>query len=205
MLMTAATLLVVTALSAGVSDACAFFAVEQELGSSAQGASPQTDADRIRERVNEGDQVRITDDQGHEWRGRIGALAADTLTVVTRDRQRADLRYASILRIDRPHDSLANGALIGLSAGAALGLIAVISEENASCDPGAFFSCSDPTPAAYVVIPAILGGLGAAMGVGIDALIRREPNLYRRAGGGRVTVVPALGHGKRSVAVALRW
>jgi hypothetical protein len=205
MIMTVSTLLLVTALSAGLADPGTQLGIEQEVGASAQGASPASDADRIRQRVAEGQQVRVINDQGQEWRGRISALAAETLTVVTRDRQRADISYGSILRIDRPHDGLANGALIGLAVGAALGFGAVIAEENAECQPGAFFSCGDPTPAAYVVVPAVVGGLGAAMGVGIDALIRKDVNLYRRAGGAGVTVVPALGHGKRGVAVALRW
>jgi hypothetical protein len=199
------TLLVVTALSAGSADPRTSFAVQQQPGPRTQSAAPGTDADRIRQRVREGQQVRVTDDQGREWRGRISALAADRLTIITRDRKQADVSYGSILRIDRPHDSLANGALIGFTAGAVLGLLGVITEEGAECEPSGFFTCGDPTAAAYVVIPAILGGLGAGVGVGIDALVRRDPQLYRRGSAARVTLVPALGHGQRSLALTLRW
>jgi hypothetical protein len=201
----AATVLLATALSPGMIEPGLPAPAGQAPGATAQAAPPPNDTDRIRQRVKEGQQVRITDDKGQEWRGRISALAADGLTVVTRDRQRTDIAYGSILRIDRPEDSLANGALIGLGAGAALGFASVIAEENAECEPGGFFSCGDPTAAAYVVIPAILGGLVAAVGVGVDALIRRDPTLYRRAGGARLTVVPVLGPGTRGVAAALRW
>ena len=95
-----------------------------------QAATVESNAEAIRRRVAEGQQVRITDDEGREWRGRIQVLARDTLTLVLKDRQQRDVPYGNIIRIDRPHDSLANGALIGFAAGAGLGLFAVISEEN---------------------------------------------------------------------------
>ena len=168
-------------------------------------AARESDADAIRQRVEEGQQVRITDDQGREWRGRIQVLARDTLTLVLKDRQQRDVPYGNIIRIDRPHDSLANGALIGFAAGAGFGLFAVISEENAECQPGGFFSCGNPTAGAYLVAPLILGGLGSAVGVAIDALIKRDPNLYRRSREGRVTLAPAIRHGVRGFSMSVRW
>ena len=168
-------------------------------------SSAQTDADRIRQRVKEGQKVRITDDQGREWHGRIGALAPDTLVLVTKDQQQKNVPYPTILSIERPPDTLANGALIGLASGAVLGLLAVITEENADCEPEGFFSCGDPIAGAYIVAPLVFGGLGTAIGVGIDALIRRDPNLFRRSGNGRVTLAPALGRGVRVLTVSVRW
>jgi hypothetical protein len=82
------------------------------------------DAAAIRQRVKEGQKVRVTDDQGREWQGRIETFAADNLVLRTKDRQRRDLPYSSILRIDRPRDTLANGAGIGFVSGAAFGLFA---------------------------------------------------------------------------------
>ena len=87
-----------------------------------------SDADAIRQRVREGQKVRVTDDQGREWQGRIEALAPDNLVLLTKDRQRRDVPYAAILRIDRPNDTLANGARIGFASGAAFGMLAVIAE-----------------------------------------------------------------------------
>jgi hypothetical protein len=161
-------------------------------------------ADAIRRRVKEGQKVRVTDDQGREWQGRIEAFAADSLVLLAKDRQRRDIPYATILRIDRPHDTLANGALIGFVSGAVYGLLAVAVEENADCEPGAFFSCGDPTAAAYVLIPAILGGVGSGIGVGIDALVRRDPTLFRR-GDSRVVLAPSLGRGVRGLSLSVRW
>jgi hypothetical protein len=178
-------------------------AAGQEITHAGQTADP-SDADAIRHRVREGQKVRVTDDQGREWQGRIEAFAPDNLVLVTKNRQRRDVPYTAILRIDRPHDTLANGALIGFVSGAVYGLVAVVAEENADCDPGAFFSCGDPTAAAYVVIPPVLGAIGAGIGVGIDALIRRDATLFRR-GDSRVLLAPSLGRGVRGVSLSVRW
>src|SRR5918993_2816136 len=179
------------------------FLTAQEQPPGTHSAGPN-DADAIRQRVKEGQKVRIIDDQGREWQGRIEALAPDNLGLVTKDRQRRDVQYAAIVRIDRPPDTLANGALIGFLSGAAYGLFAVVAEENADCDPGAFFSCGDPTAAAYVVIPPILGAIGAGIGVAIDALVRRDPTLFRR-GDSRVMLAPSLGRGIRGLSLSVRW
>lgn len=200
-----AMVVVVAVLSSGSINAGTSHPPEQGTGAPAQAASPQREAEEIGRRVKEGQKVRITDDQGREWRGKIATLAPDTLALVMPDRRQMDIGYGNIMRIDRPHDSLANGALIGLASGATFGFLSVIAEETAQCDPGSFFSCSDVSAGAYVVIPAILGGLGAAIGVGIDALIRREPNLYQRGGKAQVVFAPALGRDLHGFTVTLRW
>ena len=166
--------------------------------------SAPSDATAIRQRVKENQKVRVIDDQGREWHGRIAALTPDTLTLVTRDRQRKDVPYGTILRIDRPHDGLANGAAIGFVSGAMLGLLAVITEEANDCEPAGFFSCGNPTAGAYVVAPLVLGGLGAGIGVGIDALVRRDGHLYRRSDA-RVALAPTLSRGVRGFRVSVRW
>jgi hypothetical protein len=200
---TVATLALLATLSSGPSAPGDSLAVGQEKPRGAQAAGP-SDSDAIRRRVKEGQKVRVTDDQGREWQGRIDTLAPDKLVLLTKARQRQDVPYGTIVRIDRPHDSLANGALIGFAAGAVYGLAVVIAEETNECDPGAFFSCGDPTASAYVLVPAVLGGLGAAIGVGIDALIHKDPTLFRRADS-HVMLAPAVGRGVRGVTVSVRW
>ena len=199
----AATLALMTTLSAGPDAPSRSFVAAQENPPAAQTAGPN-DADAIRQRVKEGQKVRITDDQGREWHGRIEALAPDNLVLLTKDRQRRDIPYAEIVRIDRPHDTLDNGALIGFVSGAAFGMLAVIAEENADCEPAAFFSCGDPTAAAYFLIPSVTGAMGAGVGVAIDALIRRDPTLFRREEP-RVTLAPSLSRGVRGVSLSVRW
>jgi hypothetical protein len=198
-----ATLALMTTLSSGPGAPGRSFVAGQENPPAAQMAGP-SDAEAIRQRLKEGQKVRVTDDQGREWQGRIEALAPDNLVLLMKDRQRRDVPYVAILRIDRPHDTLANGALIGFLSGAVYGLLAVVAEENADCEPGGFFSCGDPTAAAYVVLPPVLGGIGAGIGVAIDALIRRDPTLFRR-GDSRVMLAPSLGRGVRGLSLSVRW
>ena len=143
--------------------------------------------------------MRITDDQGREWQGRIEALAADNLVLLTKDRQPRDVAYAAIVRIDRAHNTLASGAIIGFLSGAALGLLAVVAEANTNC-----WGCFDPNAAAYVLVPAFVGGGGAGIGVAIDALVRRDPTLFRR-GDSRVTLAPTVGPGVRGLSLSMRW
>jgi hypothetical protein len=197
-----ATLALMTTLSSAPDAPGRPFVAAQENASAAQTAGPN-DADAIRQRVKEGQRVRITDDQGREWHGRIEVLAADSLVLLTKDRQRRDIPYATIAGIDRPHDTLANGALIGFVSGAAFGMLAVIGEANADCEP-AYFSCGDPTAVAYVLLPAVTGAMGTGVGVAIDALIRRDPTLFRR-GESRVTMAASLGRGVRGLTVSVRW
>ena len=54
--------------------------------------SEETEGDAIRQSVKQGQKVRVTDDQGREWHGRIEALARDNLVVQTRDHQRHESR-----------------------------------------------------------------------------------------------------------------
>jgi hypothetical protein len=165
---------------------------------------PNSEAEEIRRLVAVGQKVSITDDQGRQLEGKIGTLSADRVTIVSR-RDSTDIPYGSIVRIDRPRDGLGNGALWGFGIGAGVGLAALIDEALRDCEPAGFFSCGDPTAAAYVVIPLMTGGIGAAIGVGIDAAIRREPNIYRRGDTPRVRVIPTLGRGRTGAAVALSW
>jgi hypothetical protein len=156
-------------------------------------------ATAIRQRVEEGQKVRITDEQGREWKGRIAELAADTLVLAGGGRQRREVPYGTIVKIDRPHDSLVNGALIGLLSGAVFGLVAAAAEESDGCEPSGPFGCGDVTNVAYVIAPLVFGGLGAGIGVGIDALIKSDPNLYRR---GDAPVAQGHSVGLR---VSVRW
>ena len=198
-------LLSVTATVPAVSAHGAAAAGEQQESRVTPAQPPDSEAEEIRRRVAVRQKVSITDDQGRQFEGQIGTLSADHLTVVSR-RDSTDIRYGSIVRIDRPRDGLGNGTLWGFGIGAGVGLAALIGEELRTCEHTGFvFSCGNPSAAAYLVIPLMTGGIGAAIGVGIDAAIRREPNIYRRGGIPRVTVMPTLGRGLAGAAVALSW
>ena len=165
-------------------------------------ASAQSAAEEIRQRVKQGQKVSITDEQGREFDGRIHNVTAQGLTIRTGD-DRADVPFAEIVRIDRPEDTLWNGARIGFVVGAGLALLTIVAEDSRSCG-----SC-DPV----IAVPAggyffagamIAGGVGAAVGVGVDALIRRDPNIYRRAGT-RISVSPLFGRGTGGAVMGVSW
>ena len=161
----------------------------------------QTNAESIRTRVKDGQKVSITDDQGQEFKGRIGTVAADGLRMLV-DGKSVDVAYDRIVRIDHPHDSLANGALIGFGVGAAMGLAAMAG--TSGCDP-VVIGCSEPDAGGYVAGTLLFGGLGTAVGVGIDALIHHDREIYRRGAGAHATMAPAVGRAAVGALVWVTW
>ena len=110
--------------------------------------------------------VWITDARGHQERIRLAGISGDVLTAAGRGRIR-QIHKRDITRIQvRRSDSLLNGALIGAGSGVASGLlICNLMEpwENCRDDVGPMFA---------------FAGLGAAIGMGIDALRRDRAVVY---------------------------
>ena len=182
-------------LAAAVSAGATGLPMAQEQAPMAQAASP--DADKIRRRVKDGQKIVVTDDQGRTLSGRIGELRPDALMLLV-GRDTTKVPYDRIVSIDRPGDRLWDGALVGLVVGAGTGLaVAAASDDSGWGSP-------DPAFVALVLTP-MLGGIGAAIGVGVDAAIRRDSNLYRRTGPNRISLSPALGPRHRSVAISVWW
>jgi hypothetical protein len=103
-------------------------------------------------------------------------------------RRLAEVDVATIRQ--RRGDSLMNGAIIGAVAGTAyFATIAAILSDTEGGD------VIIPTVVAGV---AVCGGMGAAAGVGIDALITRRQVIFEgSAGQTRVSVLPRLGQKRR--------
>jgi hypothetical protein len=97
----------------------------------------------------------------------------------------------------RKQDSLANGALWGLAGGAgALGVMVAIACAGEDCQP-------DWTVAGAI---AVYAGLGAAVGVGIDALITRRHVIYEQPSrSAALSFAPILTHGKRGVVLMVKY
>jgi hypothetical protein len=111
-------------------------------------------------------------------------------------RQLGEADVAAITQ--RRDDSLKNGAIIGALAGTAYfaTALAVLGDSDGG----------------EVIVPSaiaagvLFAGLGAAAGVGIDALISRRQVLYQKsATGNRVTVAPVCGQRRRGAAVTVRF
>jgi len=168
-------------------------------------AHAQSPEGAINAAVKDGERVRLTAEGDREYKGRIVARGPHGLTLATR-REKIDVPYEQVTRIDRQADSLLNGALIGLGIGVGLGVIAELNENAYSRDPfcgmGFFDDCSDDSGGRYLVFWSASGML---IGAGIDALIHRPRTIYRRAGEARVVFAPAVGRSSAGARLAVRW
>ena len=139
--------------------------------------------------------------------GRITTIAGDTLTLTPDRAPDVVVPYAQIVRIDRPHDTLANGALIGFGVGAALGFGLMAAEDLESCEPDFEFfeQPSGPTAVGYVASTLVGGALGTAVGVAFDAIIRRDRGILPPRGRAQLGLAPVLARGRRGAVLAMSW
>ena len=156
--------------------------------------------EQLRILVKAGDVVSVTDAAGTTNTGEVVELSNSSLRLrvgaVTRE-----LLQADVLKIDqRRRDSLGNGALIGFLVGGGLAATAVL----ASCGNDRSFVnlCEGAVPLAVI---GMWGGLGAGVGIGVDALIVHSQTIYRAAAAAssRVRITPLLSPSRRGVLVSL--
>ena len=112
---------------------------------------------QLPDHLNVGDTVTVEGTNGAEVRGRVVRMAPDALVVSGPSAERM-LDAGGVLRISACCDSLRNGTLIGLGSGAALGALF-----------GAGFNARGDDA---IVGALIFGGIGAGLGIGLDALAR---------------------------------
>ena len=177
---------------------CAVLLLVFAFGGPAAAQGVASSFDQLSVLVAAGDRITVEDVAGKRLNGRIGTLSGGRLTLVTRAGTR-ELGEADVVQIrQRRDDSLLNGAIVGAAAGTAyfVTLMAVLWDRDGG----------------GVIVPtAIAGGLmmagmGAAAGVGIDALITGRQVIYRRPpSAGRVTVSPLMGNGRRGAAIAVKF
>src|SRR5262245_40759034 len=154
--------------------------------------------DQLAVLVNPGDKITVVDVTGKEAKGRIEKLSRDKLTLVTTAGS-WELGEADVALIrQRRDDSLKNGAVIGAVAGTVY--YATLAALFWSSDGG------DVIVSTVVRGGVTAAGLGAAAGVGIDALVRSLQVIYRKAPGeNSVSVAPLLGHGHRGAAITVKF
>ena len=143
--------------------------------------------DQLRVLVKPGDTLTVTNADGTSVRGKLTALSAASLSLEVTGARKL-LRDSEVVMIaKRMPDSLRNGALIGLSIGAGLFGPAV---GAATGDWG------------YAAIAALLyGGLGAGIGVGVDAMIEGPHVIYVRASAkpAGISIAPLRGAGGNGI------
>ena len=145
--------------------------------------------------VKPGDNIYVTDFVGKTTKGRIASVSDSSLELtvdgVRRDWIQKDVREIRQWR----GDSLRNGALIGAGAGvgwAALGIALECNCEVAQATAGILF----------------LGGLGAAIGAGIDALIPSKQTIFLNKNQGstrRFEIRPILNRSHKGAKVAFSF
>ena len=91
--------------------------------------------------------------------------------------------------------------MIGLGAGVAFGLLgSTVGTDD--CDGYYGYYCGT----GWVIGSAVVfGAIGVGVGVGVDALIRRDRVIYRRDGRRQTRVAPVLGAGVAGAMVSMTW
>ena len=138
------------------------------------GQTVATNFEELRLKVKAGDTVYVTDDSGKSEQGaRILDLSTSSL-VVSIGGVRRELLESNVARLrQRLPDSKKNGALIGLLIGAAGSVAGAKALESPAG------SCSGACVAGNILYG---GGLGALIGLGIDALIQGRKDIYVSGG-----------------------
>lgn len=148
--------------------------------------------DQLRVLVKPGDTLTITDGSGHRLRGKLVDLSASSLVLEASGtrRQFQDTEVGTIEK--RGSDSLKNGALIGLSIGGGLFGSAIAA------------ATGDAGLAALGAV--IYGGIGAGIGVGVDALVEGPRVIYAAAASGPRTfqIAPILSRSRKGVLLSFR-
>ena len=138
--------------------------------------------------------VWITESSGREEKTRIVSVASDIVTATSGADTRR-FRTADITRVRARHfDSVLNGALIGAGAAVAAGLFLCTRTEP-------WENCRDD------VGPMLrIGALGAGIGIGVDALIRRRRTIYEAARGStRLSAGPIAGRHARGIRISVTF
>ena len=150
--------------------------------------------DQLQVLVKPGDTVRVTDGTGVEARGTIGALSPSSLEMVIGGNRRIFSENDVRTIRQRRGDSLRNGAWWGFGIMAGLTLLGAAAQDVDNDDAGA------------VVLGVLAsGGFGAAIGVGVDAMIRSNEVVFSRPAGvsTRLTVSPLFAASRKSLLLSV--
>lgn len=122
-----------------------------------------------------GHTVYVIDDTGSETKGRVAAVSASEVTLEVENARRS-IPAASVRQVQRYGDSLWNGTLIGLAVGASA--MIMTDPKYVPCKGAPQARCEDYQVGQRVA----LIGAWAALGAGIDALVRGRSQVYLAPG-----------------------
>lgn len=166
-------------------------------------AMAQSEIPRVSDLLMRGQTIEVIDDHGRETKGKVDVVSTTSVSLVENGR-RTEVPLAAITQIARPSDGLGNGALIGFGAGAIVGFLAsTVGTESAEGCELTFGPCEGPrlTTAATLAF----GAMGTGLGVLVDALIRHDRVIYRRASRPLARVAPLVTPNLRGAIVSISW
>jgi hypothetical protein len=151
--------------------------------SAAQEAPIAQTFDDLQAIVHRDDSLTVTDDQGHEVRGRLFELSSAAL-VLQVDGKRIELARDAVYTVTkRRGDSLKNGTMTGLVVGVLSGVVTGLVWGGIGVDPG------EEVPFGAIALTAgVAGGIGAGIGAGLDALVQKHHVIYQRPPAGRASL-----------------
>src|SRR5262245_12259308 len=156
----------------------------------------------------EGLAVIVVDDQGRETRGRTLQLTPDELTLMVDGKTRT-LGRSRVARVFAPGDSLKNGMMIGLLTGAAIGAVSGATQSTCGGFMEPLRTCSAGDRAGFALVGgALFGGLGTALGAGIDAMIPGRRLLYQKplkSNGVVMSLTPAFAASGTGLSMRVSW
>ena len=158
------------------------------IASSSALAAAQTTPDFSALRARVGDEIVVTSAEGVEVGGRLTALTPSALSI-----DGYSFTPADAVKVERPGDSVWNGAAIGYGVGALFGL--TIGSE--ACLHSAVWRCVNSGGIAY----GLLGALIDYAHKGRRTIYRSPSAAPRKA----VRLVPDIGPERKGVAVALAF
>jgi hypothetical protein len=144
-----------------------------------------------------GDTLRVHHRDGRQTTGELREISTDRVLLDV-DGNLVTIPAAEIRELGVTSDSLKNGALLGLAAGAGVGLLAAAASDSSG---DSFADAAAAGPAALMSIVAGAAA-GVGIGIGLDALIRRYRVLYEAPV--QVKPIVAVGGGY-GMAVRLSW
>jgi hypothetical protein len=146
--------------------------------------------------IAEGDTVSVAEGSGKEFSARVAGVSATELVVLVEGQRRVFHPDDAIRIRQRRGDSLANGTWRGFGIGAGAALLAVAADDSGLANNAGW----------AVVAAAVYGGIGAGIGVTVDALIRKRYIIYDHgAGASTFTISPVFGPRRAGAQVALAF
>jgi hypothetical protein len=165
------------------------------LCASAAGAQQVLSLEELKILGNANTKITVTDRNGREFRGTVADASETLLSLrIAGAIHRFAVGDVRSVRV-RKEDSLVDGALIGAAVGGGLTSLMFLDNE-----------CRDDS-ACYAAV-AVYAGIGALVGLGIDALIHRDVVVYTAPppSAERVfTVAPFVARGRSGVSLTIAF